>query len=115
MQIHHIGLEVQNLEDSISFYKNEMGFEIENRFSFIGEEIAFLCLHGFRIELIEGQQESTHLCFEVSNLNEMMKQFSSVEILEGPYTLQNGWKTVFYKGPNNHIIEFLQTDRKRAI
>lgn len=28
--------------------------------------------------------------------------------IEGPYKLQNGWKTVFYEGPNIEVIEFLQ-------
>lgn len=116
MDSHHIGLEVENLEEAISFYKNLLGFEVEDRFSFMGEKIAFLTLKAFRIELIENQLErkSTHICFEVTDLHDIMNDFPAMEILEGPYSLQNGWKTVFYEGPNKEQIEFLQIPSKRA-
>ena len=110
MRLHHYGLEVENLEESINFYKKLLKVEIESRFSFMDEEIVFLASDDFRLELVETQEEikTTHLCFEVNNLHEIIKQFDSIQRLEGPYKLENGWETVFYEGPNQEIIEFLQ-------
>ncbi|MCH1626045.1 VOC family protein [Ferdinandcohnia quinoae] len=115
MRLHHIGIEVRNIDEGISFYTTQLNFRVENHFTFMDEEIVFLTSKDFRIELIATQEKSstvnnhTHTCFEVRNLDEIMKSFNNVPIVEGPYTLENGWKTVFYKGPHGEIIEFLQT------
>jgi lactoylglutathione lyase len=77
------------------------------------EEIVFLASKDFRLELISNQQEKSsvktvHLCFEVSDLHEVMNRFDCHRKIEGPYKLQNGWETVFFEGPDQEIIEFLQ-------
>ena len=110
MRFHHFAIEVENLEESITFYKKLLGLKIENRFSFFDEEIVFLTSENFRLELVETPKDdkTTHICFEVSNLHEVMNQFDHRQKLEGPYKLKNGWETIFYKGPNQEIIEFIQ-------
>ncbi|WP_312473768.1 VOC family protein [Neobacillus sp.] len=111
MRFHHYAIEVNNLEESIAFYKKYLGFQTESRFFFMGEEIVFLASNDFRLELISGQGENdktTHLCFEVSDLHEVMNRFDDIRKIEGPYKLQNGWETVFFEGPDQEIIEFLQ-------
>ncbi|MEH7072399.1 VOC family protein [Neobacillus drentensis] len=111
MRFHHFGLEVTNLEDSVSFYKKYLGFQEECRFFFLEDEIVFLTSGDFRIELISTQSEEkhAHLCFEVTNLTEIIDRLGADRIAEGPYTLQNGWETIFYEGPTKKdIIEFLQ-------
>jgi lactoylglutathione lyase len=110
MRFHHYGIEVNNLEESIAFYKKHMVLQEESRIFFMGEELVFLATNDFRLELISNQHENKnpHLCFEVGDLNEVMKEFDSNKKIEGPYKLQNGWKTVFYEGPNQEVIEFLQ-------
>lgn len=114
MHFHHLGIEVPNLEKSISFYQKLFDFEVETRFSFMNEEIVFLASRDFPLELIESQEEekTVHICFEVPNLHEVMNQFHCTQKLEGPYKLDNGWETVFYEGPNQEIIEFIQIEHK---
>ncbi|CAH2716612.1 hypothetical protein BACCIP111895_03799 [Neobacillus rhizosphaerae] len=112
MRFHHYAIEVNNLEESIAFYKY-LGFQTESRFFFMGEEIVFLASNDFRLELISNQQEKSiaktvHFCFEVSDLLEVMNRFDDIRKIEGPYKLQNGWETVFFEGPDQEIIEFLQ-------
>ncbi|EKN69133.1 hypothetical protein BABA_11181 [Neobacillus bataviensis LMG 21833] len=112
MRFHHYALEVKNIEEAISFYKRYLGFQEENRMLFMEEEIVFLVMGDFRLELISGRQaveQMAHICFEVSSLCEVMDRFADVRKIEGPYELDNGWNTVFYEGPNREIIEFLQT------
>lgn len=111
MQFHHYGVEVSNLAESVGFYKNALGFTEETRMVFMGEQIVFLVSEEMRIELISGGVEgtdTTHICFEVNDLHEVMNQMDSHLIMEGPYKLENGWATVFYKGLGGEIIELLQ-------
>lgn len=114
MRFHHYALEVHELEEATAIYKSYFGFQEEGRLSFMDEEIVFLVSGDFRLELISGPQQNernTHLCFEVDNLPDMMKKLDDETRIEGPYKLPNGWETVFYEGPNQEIIEFLQTFR----
>lgn len=110
MKLHHYGLEVSNLEDSVNFYKNLLGFTEEKRFRFMEEEIVFLTLDDFRVELIASNTLNAHICFEVSNLDRIMTMLAGLQKLEGPYKLDNGWQTVFYEGPSKELLEFLQTN-----
>ena len=110
MRFHHYGLEVDNLEESVAFYKKHLGLQEENRIFFMGEEIVFLAAGDLRIELISNQSEDkyAHICFEVNDLKEVINQFDGHRKIEGPYKLENGWETIFYEGPNKEVIEFLQ-------
>ncbi|MEH7443769.1 VOC family protein [Bacillus sp. JJ1122] len=116
MRIHHFALEVKNLEAAKTFYENLLGFKEYLRTSFQEEEIIFLNLNGFMIELIANNQNSligehVHLCFEVDDIEEQIRKLAESSLLpsEGPYSMENGWKTVFYQGTDNEIIEFIQT------
>ncbi|MGA9225444.1 MAG: VOC family protein [Mesobacillus sp.] len=116
MRIHHFALEVKNLEAAKTFYEDLLGFKEYLRTSFQDEEIIFLYLNGFMIELIANNlnshiSENVHLCFEVDNIEDQIRRLAESSLLpiEGPYFLENGWKTVFYQGSDNEIIEFLQT------
>ncbi|MEH7886977.1 VOC family protein [Bacillus sp. JJ1609] len=116
MRIHHFALEVKNLEAATAFYEDMLGFKEHLRTSFQDEDIVFLNLNGFMIELIANYRnsqicENVHLCFEVEDIDDQIRRLaeSSLVPIEGPYFLKNGWKTVFYQGTDNEIIEFLQT------
>jgi lactoylglutathione lyase len=110
MRFHHYGLEVNDLEESVAFYKQHFGLQEESRIFFMGEEIVFMAAKGFRLELIFNQHEKkhAHLCFEVKDLIEVIDLFEPNRKIEGPYKLENGWETVFYEGPNEEILEFLR-------
>ncbi|RSD25386.1 VOC family protein [Mesobacillus subterraneus] len=116
MRIHHYALEVANLAASITFYKSIIGFQESSKVLFQGEEIFFLDLDGFKLELLkkqtkQGLQSNVHLCFEVDHLERKIEELKILNLhpIEGPYHLETGWKTVFYNGPDNEIIEILQT------
>jgi lactoylglutathione lyase len=118
MRFHHFAIEVKDLEKSIAFYQNFIGLREEGRMGFKNEKIVFLAKNDFRVELISGGQQNTsstiHICLEVSELSEIIRIFTErgTSVLEGPYKLDNGWETVFYQGPDNEIIEFLQIGEK---
>jgi lactoylglutathione lyase len=118
MRFHHFAIEVKDLEKSIAFYQKFIGLHEEVRMIFNEENIVFLANSEFRLELISGGQQNiqsnTHICFEVDKLSEIIRIFTVNDItaLEGPYKLDNGWEAVFYQGPDNEIIEFLQIEKK---
>ncbi|MFT9598263.1 VOC family protein [Mesobacillus sp.] len=115
MRFHHFALEVSDLTRSKSFYEAFLGFKESSRILFEKEEIIFLEHNGIMLELYQNKSggeigERMHFCFEVDNLYEKMKEMEKRELdsYEGPITLNNGWKTVFYLGPDNEVIEYLQ-------
>lgn len=115
MKFHHFALEVNNLTLSQTFYETFFGFTESCRINFGEEEIVFLEQNGFKLELYQKKSdvcigERTHFCFEVDNLYAKIKEMRERELnsFEGPYTLDNGWKTVFYLGPDNEVIELLE-------
>lgn len=115
MRFHHFAVEVNDLKLSQTFYEIILGFYESSRIYFGEEEIIFLEQDGFRLELFQkksvgGIGERTHFCFEVDNLDEKMKEMHErgLDSYEGPYTLNNGWKTAFYLGPDNEVIELLE-------
>ncbi|MFP7299802.1 VOC family protein [Neobacillus niacini] len=118
MRFHHFAVEVKDLEASTAFYQKYLGLNVEERLQFNKETIAFLVKDDFRIELISGGHEAVsqgvHICLQVDNVQEIIGSFTEngISALEGPYKLNNGWETVFFEGPDNEVIEFLQIREK---
>lgn len=114
MRIHHFAIEVRQLNRSKAFYEEIMGFTEHLKINIHGEDIIFLELGGFKLELIENKlaraADYIHLCFEVGNLNDLVNRLEEYTLIpeEGPCELENGWKNAFYRGPDNELIEFLQ-------
>lgn len=114
MKVHHVGIETLDIERSKQFYQ-QLGFQLSARVSLMGEKIMFLTLGDFTLELNEQKTETVanpHLCLEVPDiamLNALLIQKGTPNI-EGPFLLENGWKTLFFDGPFGETIEFLQTN-----
>lgn len=111
---HHFAIETNRLEEVKDFYEKILGFQVENIIEFHGKKLVFMTLGGFRIELVEtddlGSGEGDiHLCFETASLATMMSKLegAGLDKVEGPYKLENGWRTVFYKGIAGETLEFL--------
>lgn len=119
MKFHHYAIEVNNIKESVTFYKKYFGLKEEYRFFVLNEEVVFLTSSDCRFELISGKQQNTttsnHICFEVTDLNEAIGRFADLKKVEGPYQLENGWRTVFFEGPNQEIIELLQTSSRYTL
>ncbi|KAA0546201.1 VOC family protein, partial [Bacillus sp. BGMRC 2118] len=114
MRAHHIGIYVNNLGQSEKFY-SLFGFNVEKRFTLDEEEISFLHSEDqIKIELIQAKditpvEGTIHLAWVVDNFEQSFKNLKAqgLQPTEGPIHLPNGWKTAFYHGPNNEVIEIL--------
>lgn len=124
-RIEHAGIMVKNLEESISFYTDIIGFQLLGRLdhpngqikiAFIGTEDA----EGTQIELLEGYNNSLpaegkvhHLALkveglesEVARLKEAGVRFIDKEIT----TLPNGSRYMFFEGPDGEWLELFETN-----
>ncbi|WP_102272608.1 VOC family protein [Cytobacillus massiliigabonensis] len=118
MKWHHAGIQVSNLNDSIQFYKRMFGFSFEKYLMFQDEKIVFLRNENVQIELIESEENkaplhSIHIAWQLEDIEDWIRKLKKEGLypLEGPYSLKNGWITVFYEGPDREIIELIQVNR----
>jgi lactoylglutathione lyase len=115
MKAHHVGIHVKDMLQAQLFYETMFGFIVEHRLDVVEEQITFMKLNSIRIELITSQnmiskEGTVHIAWEVENLDEWISKLDSNGLLptEGPIFLENGWKTVFYQGPNLEVIELIE-------
>ncbi|MFS0862685.1 VOC family protein [Fredinandcohnia sp. 179-A 10B2 NHS] len=121
MKWHHVGIQVQNMEESIRFYKNCFDFSVEQLLELEGERVVFLKSEEIIVELVEPEEKeptldtkTIHFSWQVSDLSNWMEQLAISNLLpiEGPLVLNNGWSIVFYQGPNQEIIELIECKKK---
>ena len=124
MRFSHISITAKNMEESIKFYSDIMGFVLVSRREIPenNAEIAFLTEKNSntRIELTHWKNkedwtsgdELDHLAFNVPNMDEAMTKFrrNGVEIAREPYSLRNSTsKIAFIKDPNGIWLEVIES------
>lgn len=122
-KIEHVAIMVTDMDKSIDFYKKLFGFEVRQRGQNKKREMTFL-FHpnepGFEIELMRDLAPSetyhekglvNHLAFTVDNMEEacqFLKENSVEPHSETPNIAIDGAKTMFFSGPNNELLQFVQ-------
>jgi len=132
----HTGITVSNLERSLEFWQNVLGFEFSHRAHQTGEmaaqitgvagaeiKLAVMKAPGHKIELLEYlapsdrkhiDLRSVHVAFTVDNLDAVLEKIvaSGWRAAGKPQTLKtgpNGGKRVVYvRDPDGTTIEFMQ-------
>ncbi len=126
---HHIALTVNNIDESIAWYKNKLGFEVVHRYEKHGMEIAHIKLGEVRMELFcYGQNTkplpdyrrdlmedlhvmgTKHICIEVEDLDLIIKQLKKrgVEIIRKIDTAGFGGRYTFIKDCDDILIELYE-------
>ena len=121
LKLHHIGLVVQNINESLGEIANFLSFESTSLPTIIGSQkvnICFLKTNNVYIELIEPTEENSpitnfakegggfhHLCFEVDDIQQEIDRM-----------VKNGAHLVVapVKGFENRLIAFLMLNLKKT-
>ncbi|MGG1637907.1 VOC family protein [Paenibacillus sp. NRS-1760] len=122
-RIDHVGVMVKNIDASISFYTEIIGFELKGRTPHTNGiiELAFLGFGGSdetELELIQGYNDNLpsegkvhHFAVTVTDVHaefERLKQLEVTFIDEGITVLPNGYQYFFVSGPDGERIELFQ-------
>ncbi|MGG1572657.1 VOC family protein [Fictibacillus sp. NRS-1165] len=113
MKVHHYGISVRDMDAASEFYKKALGMKERFRFHWMGEHLLFLDNGSIKIELVEridGTDEASHIAYVTHHLEGLADSLRERGVLplEGPYQLENGWRTVFYEGRSGEVIEFVE-------
>jgi lactoylglutathione lyase len=113
--LHHIGIYVSDIRRSRTFYETILPIQTKEALKWNQTELIFFKGEGFMLELIPDtftNSETTHIAFAVEDVDTKINELKQNGITpsEGPYTLDNGWHTVFYEGPDGEEIEFIQSN-----
>ena len=112
--INHVAVVVEDMEKSLSFWRDALGIELHELRDVPAEksQVAFLPLAGAEVELVMPTTDDSgiakylakrgqgmhHLCLEVDDINSMMTQLKSKNIRlinEEPRTAADGKKYAF--------------------
>ena len=126
---HHLGISVPDLEASIKWYENILGFSVEKRMTIepLKAKIAFLIKDNFRIEIFEvagaqplpevrrqphtdiGTHGIKHLAYEVKNVTEFMDVLKKkgVDVAMDVSKMENKEMT-FIRDNTGNLIEIVE-------
>jgi methylmalonyl-CoA/ethylmalonyl-CoA epimerase len=99
-RVHHVALVVRSIDESVGFYRDMLGLELENVMDVPADRvrIGFLAVGESKVELVEPTDETTgvarflaskgegfhHVCFEVDNLAETLLrlEIEGIELID---------------------------------
>ncbi len=116
MKVRYTTMIADNMKESVAFYENVMGFEVQEVYDLPnGAQITILDGGGAMIELIESSDFETGLYsvgVEVENLENTLEQMRAkgVEITMEPVRTLVG-RMAFIKDPNEVNIALIEHDR----
>ena len=122
MAYDHGAFRVTNMEKSVEFYTQKLGFELEftNVTEEYGEKGAFLNYNGARLELIETIGKTytpvrperpfcPHLCFQAENMEQVIETLhaNNIEILDGPNEIPGSEQWIYFMDPDMNVLEYI--------
>ncbi|MCJ8009481.1 VOC family protein [Lederbergia wuyishanensis] len=121
MKMEHVGIMVNNMDESLAFYQNILGLKLRNR-EWLNDtvELAFLYFPqqpSVEVELVFGVQVENegivnHLAFTVEDIEAELIRFkeAGVKLIdEEPRTILNDKvKIAFFEGPNGEKLELVE-------
>lgn len=134
--MHHVGIVVRDLQESISFYRDTLGFEVMVEFTITGSGFAtaigiddvtgqFAHLDGgtTRIELIQYDSADTgdemkpltepgakHIAFTVADIETMYDNLpEETSCVSPPQQIETGTTVLFLRDPDGNFLEIVQS------
>jgi lactoylglutathione lyase len=121
VKMEHVGIMVNDMDESLAFYQNILGLELRSR-EWLNDsiELAFLFFPeqpSVEVELVYGgpvENEGivNHLAFTVENIEAELVRFKEAGVKlvdEEPQSILNGTvKIAFFQGPNGEKLELVE-------
>ena len=121
----HTRMRVNDMEETLRFYVDVLGLEIENRKrSPRGSELVFLKVPNSNemIEIcsfpaggkVEVQEDLVHLAFEVDDLDQMIRRLKEkgIPITDTPTITSSGTRLFFIEAPDRYEVELIEKPKK---
>lgn len=125
----HVAFQVSNMDVAIQFYVEKLGFTLSSRAvnSEEGEEYAFLALGDLRLELIQDLKQRDyqkpqvkppycpHLAIETDDMERAVGRLREreVPIIRGPLEIAGEETWVYFRDPDNNVLEYIQWYEKK--
>lgn len=120
--VEHIGIKVNDIEKSIEFYTQVLGFSCSGRDVTNGIKLAFIQCGNTAIELIQppegagdmGEGQVAHVALTVSDIDAAVAALRSKGVAfqsEEPeihHDIMQGSRLIFFNGPDGEILELFQ-------
>ena len=128
MSFDHIAFQVSDMDSSINFYTQKLGFKfnVKYRDEKEQEEFALLTYGNAHLELIKdlknGYQKPEitkpycpHLAIEIDDMKSAFKKLkeNNINILREPQKLKDEETWVYFSDPDNNILEYIQWYKKK--
>ncbi len=128
MKFDHGAFQVRDMDKSIAFYTEKLGFKL--MFKGINEEeqeaYAFLEFGDARIELIQDliydyelpeikKPYCPHFCIEISSMTEALQQLkdNDINIIKGPLEIKDEETWVYFSDIDNNVLEYIEWYNKK--
>lgn len=125
---HHAAFTVNNIDESVKWYEEKLGFKVTHRYNKLGSERAIMELDEVRLELFNFDKDTLplpdyrkdlledlhvqgikHLCIEVENLDEIILSLNKKGVQNRKVdTAGFGGRFTFIKDCNGILIELYQ-------
>lgn len=99
--IDHIAIQVQNIGESITWYKKHFNCTVEYQ----DDSWAFIQFANIRLALVLKNQHPPHLAFNIENAS----QFGNLK------THRDGTRSVYIADPSGNAVEFVDKDSIEAL
>jgi lactoylglutathione lyase/glyoxylase I family protein len=115
----HINVQTRDLENSVKFYSEALGFTLVKRVELGPIKLVFLTLGGATVELSEASERATrqdgavdHFTLRVSDIFaavEVLKNWGMELITPEPKAIESIYRYIFFfRGPSGEKIELVQ-------
>ncbi|OGD33492.1 glyoxalase [Candidatus Atribacteria bacterium RBG_16_35_8] len=127
MSFDHAAFQVSDMDSSINFYTQKLGFKLKSRSTNEEEkeEYAFLENGSARLELIRDLKEGyrkpeikkpycPHFCLEVEDMKssvELLRK-NNIPLVHGPLEIKDEETWAYFCDPDNNILEYIQWYKK---